>query len=102
CCNGADCRPVPYRTTASGVQMLIEGVWVTIPDSQVEQRSIEGDTGETGGGHWCGRRLGGENRFMTYCAFVPPGATGIVPRDAPGRSPGEPRNRMAQSRPHAH
>ncbi|MBN8942314.1 MAG: hypothetical protein J0H01_22600 [Rhizobiales bacterium] len=84
CCNGADCRPVPYRQTSSGVQMFIEGVWVTIPDAQVEQRSIEGDTGETGGGHWCGRRLNGENRFMTYCAFVPPSATQITPPRPPG------------------
>lgn len=84
CCNGTDCRPVPYRQTSSGVQMFIEGVWVTIPDSQVEQRSIEGDTGETGGGHWCGRRLNGENRFMTYCAFVPPSATRIAPHGPPG------------------
>ncbi|QCI66971.1 hypothetical protein [Phreatobacter stygius] len=102
CCDGTDCRPVRYRQTPSGVHMLIEGVWVRIPDSQVEQRTIEGDTGETGGGHWCGRRLLGENRFMTYCAFVPPSATGITPPGPPVGSPRPPRNRMAHSGPKAH
>lgn len=102
CCDGSDCRPVPYRQTSSGVQMLIEGVWVTIPDSQVEQRAIEGDTGETGGGHWCGRRLNGENRFMTYCAFVPPSATRIVPHGPVGGSSRLVQDRLGGSGAHAH
>lgn len=101
CCSGADCRPVPYRQTSSGVQMLIEGVWVPIPEAQIEQRSIEGDTGETGGGHWCGRRLGGA-RFLTYCAFVPPGATQIVPHGPPTGLSRLFRARLAGSGPHAH
>jgi hypothetical protein len=31
---------------------------------------LEGDTGETNGGHWCGERY--EGGFVTYCAFLPP------------------------------
>jgi hypothetical protein len=41
-----------------------------VPRAMVEYRSLEGDTGETNGGHWCGESY--EGGFVTYCAFLPP------------------------------
>ena len=32
-------------------------------------RALEGDTGETHGGHWCGLAVFGN---LTYCAILPP------------------------------
>jgi hypothetical protein len=74
CCNNRDCRPVEYRVRASGVQMLIHNSWRTIPADKVEYRLLDGDTGQTNGGHWCGEYKQGSGwiLFRTYCAFVPP------------------------------
>src|SRR5918993_1495632 len=80
CCNEQDCRPAPYRVTPAGVLMLVNGTWITVPDYRVQYRALPGDTGETGGGHWCG-----DTRFMagygmdysTYCAILPPNAAAI-------------------------
>lgn len=70
CCDNSDCRPAQYRVTSSGVEMLIGENWVRVPGGMVEYRALEGDTGETNGGHWCGERY--EGGFITYCAFLPP------------------------------
>jgi hypothetical protein len=70
CCDNSDCRPAPYRITSSGVEMQVGKTWVLVPRAMVEHRSLEGDTGETNGGHWCGERY--EGGFVTYCAFLPP------------------------------
>lgn len=70
CCDGTDCRAVPYRKTSSGFEMRVNDKWVLIPREKIERRTIEGDTGETAGGHWCGERY--EGGVITYCAFVPP------------------------------
>ena len=51
CCNEGDCRPAHYRTTANGVQMLVDGEWLAVPDEAIQYRALEGDTGETRGGH---------------------------------------------------
>jgi hypothetical protein len=72
CCNGQDCRPAPYRATASGVEMLIDGRWLPMNDNDIQYRAIPGDTGETNGGHWCGRYIELAGGFVTYCAFLPP------------------------------
>ena len=72
CCNRTDCRSAPYRITASGVQMLLDRTWVTIPAASIIYRDLEGDTGETGGGHWCGAYLMFEDTFLTRCAVLPP------------------------------
>ena len=76
CCDGSECRPAPYRVGAWGVQMRIDGSWFDIHHDLIEYRSIEGDTGETGGGHWCGRHEQAPystwTYFKTYCAFLPP------------------------------
>ena len=55
CCDDGDCRPAPYRVTPTGVQMLVNGDWIAVPNDTIQYRAIPGDTGETGGGHWCGR-----------------------------------------------
>jgi hypothetical protein len=70
CCDGTDCRPAPYRVTASGVEMRVGETWIVVPRETVQHRALEGDTGETNGGHWCGERY--EGSFITYCAFLPP------------------------------
>ena len=62
--------PALYRTTSSGVEMLVGKTWVWVPRAMVEYRSLEGDTGETNGRHWCGEQY--EGGFVTYCAFLPP------------------------------
>ena len=79
CCNDSDCRPAPYRFTAGKLRMLVDGLWIEVPSEQVQYRALPGDTGETGGGHWCGvaydQSLGALH--MTRCAILPPqsGAT---------------------------
>ena len=45
---------MPYRVTPAGVQMLVDGEWIAVPDHVIQYRALPGDTGETAGGHWCG------------------------------------------------
>ena len=81
CCSDQDCRPVPYRVTPAGVQMLVHGNWIAVPDHVIQYRALPGDTGETGGGHWCGeiRLLQDETvRYSTLCAILPPNRAAIV------------------------
>lgn len=70
CCNGGDCRPAMYRKVSSGVEMLVAGQWVWVPEARIQYRHLDGDTGETGGAHWCGEAYDGGH--ITYCAFLPP------------------------------
>jgi hypothetical protein len=74
CCNGKDCKPAPYRMTAAGVEMFVDGRWVLVPEDVIQYRTLPGDTGETAGGHWCGL----ENYDATYCAILPPAAASLV------------------------
>ena len=81
CCNDQDCRPVPYRVTPAGVQMLVHGNWIAVPDHAIQYRALPGDTGETAGGHWCGeiRLLQDETvRYSTHCAILPPNGAAIL------------------------
>jgi hypothetical protein len=82
CCDERDCRPAQYRITSVGVEMLLDGEWVRVPDSVIQYRSLEGDTGKTRGGHWCGVEERYDHpphpnhpafRFSTRCAILPPG-----------------------------
>ncbi len=75
CCHDGDCRPVPYRLTPKGVQMFVDGQWLDIPRGSIQYRTLAGDRGETGGGHWCGLRdaLG----YFTRCAILPPQSAAI-------------------------
>jgi hypothetical protein len=80
CCHEGDCRPAPYRVTPTGVQMFVEGEWITVPDFTIQYRALLGDTGETDGGHWCGRMQNGRGSTMdyaTHCAILPPNPTAI-------------------------
>ena len=80
CCSDQDCRPVPYRVTPAGVQMLVHGNWIAVPDHLIQYRALPGDTGETGGGHWCGeiRYTPGDGvDYSTHCAILPPNATSL-------------------------
>jgi hypothetical protein len=81
CCDDSDCRPARYRVISAGVQMQVDQRWISVPPSAIQYRILSGDRGETGGGHWCGRRahdvevlndpLG--NGYFTFCAILPPG-----------------------------
>src|SRR3954447_18064845 len=97
CCNEYDCRPAPYRVTPSGVQMSVYGAWIDVPNDKIQYRALPGDTGETAGGHWCGRPRDWQSPrvVLTYCAVLPPQATAVsrsplVLHVAPGLFHGEP------------
>jgi hypothetical protein len=87
CCDERDCRPAHYRITSASVEMLLDDEWVRVPNDVIQYRSLDGDTGETRGGHWCGvtNWNGFEypphphhpglhpSRFYTRCVILPPG-----------------------------
>ena len=80
CCDHKDCRPAPYRVTPAGVQMFVDGDWISVPDYTIQYRALPGDTGETAGGHWCGdirTRHGDGLDYSTHCAILPPNAVAI-------------------------
>ena len=72
CCTGQDCRPAHYRSGGDGIEMLVDNRWLPVAGYDVMYRSLPGDTGETFGGHWCGRNIPIEGRYITYCAVLPP------------------------------
>jgi hypothetical protein len=80
CCDEGDCRPAPYRLTPTGVQMFAEGEWIAVPHATIQYRTLPDDTGETDGGHWCGRFENGPGfrmGYAIYCAILPPNPTAI-------------------------
>ncbi len=77
CCDNTDCRPAVYRLTARGVQMYVDRQWINVPNGRIQYRALSGDTGETGGGHWCGSAYEPdfsnlEGLYVTKCAILPP------------------------------
>ena len=74
CCNEGDCRPAHYRKGRFGIEMFVQQRWITVPQSMVEYRMLDGDTGETNGGHWCGTHAHYEDALFTHCVFLPPDA----------------------------
>ena len=77
CCDNRDCRPARYRVSATGVQMFVDQRWIDVPDERIQYRALPGDTGETGGGHWCGSFYQPDVSsrsilHMTKCAVLPP------------------------------
>ena len=72
CCTGQDCRPAHYRSGGDGIEMLVDNRWLPVAGYDVMYRSLPGDTGETFGGHWCGRNIPIEGGYITYCAVLPP------------------------------
>jgi hypothetical protein len=81
CCDEKDCRPARYRVTPTGVWMLVDGEWVEAPGYTIQYRALSGDSGETNGGHWCGRsyqRVDNSVFHVTQCAILPPGAASLL------------------------
>ena len=40
CCNNHDCRPAHYRLSSTGVQMLVSGEWIVVPNAAMTARKI--------------------------------------------------------------
>ena len=79
CCNHTDCQPAPFKSTARGVEMFVNGRWIGIPTDKLQYRVLSGDSGATGGGHWCGSTDWNVEGFsnldlyeVTLCAILPP------------------------------
>jgi len=84
CCNETDCRPANYRVTVAGVEMLLDGEWVHVPNEVIQFHTLHGETGETHGGHWCGNMYRSfeklhpdyspmsQSFFYTRCVILPP------------------------------
>jgi hypothetical protein len=75
CCDDRDCQPAPYRFTASGLQMFVDKRWIDVPAETVQYHALEGDTGKTSGGHWCGSAKEFDSMaafYITKCAILPP------------------------------
>ncbi len=70
CCDERDCKPAPYRMTPAGVEMLVDGRWMVVPDDTIQYHVLLGDAGDTAGGHWCGFYLGPQ--IVTHYAILPP------------------------------
>jgi hypothetical protein len=79
CCNDRDCQPAPYRFTATGLQMFVNRRWIDVPSDKIQYVAIPGDTGETGGGHWCGLSYepSGGPLYITHCAILPPQSASV-------------------------
>jgi hypothetical protein len=71
CCHGVDCRPAPWRIVNGGVEMYVNGRWISVHDEAIQYRTLEGDEGKSNGGHWCGAPLQ-QDEFVTFCAVLPP------------------------------
>lgn len=71
CCDEGECRPAYYRRGRFGLEMFVFQRWIAVPDTAIEYRFLDGDPGETNGGHWCGAEAS-ELGVLTYCAFLPP------------------------------
>ena len=52
--------------------MFVYGKWVPVAAYDIQYRALDGDTGETQGGHWCGREVAFGAGIVTYCAVLPP------------------------------
>ena len=80
CCNEIDCAPAPFQVTPIGIQMLVHGRWIAVPNNKIQYRLHPGDMGVTGGGHWCGidSDLGLEPEPVTRCAIVPPNSAAVA------------------------
>ncbi len=61
--------------------MLVDGNWIEVPNYTIEYRALAGDTGETGGAHWCGRayqKVDNSVFHVTQCAVLPPNAADLA------------------------
>jgi hypothetical protein len=78
--NGASCcsetaRPHHFEQSLT-VWMFVQGRWIPVPNNEIQYRTLLGDDGQTGGGHWCGWALDptgptGDNRGSHHlCSFA--------------------------------
>ena len=77
CCDNSDCVPAPFRVTPEGLQMLVRGVWINVPDFYIQYRALLGDM-TPHKSHWCGAlHLVPERgaNTLTRCAILPPHAS---------------------------
>jgi hypothetical protein len=77
CCDNRDCQLAPYRFGATGLQMFVDKRWIEVPSDKIQYVAVPGDTGETGGGHWCGfadepNGMDSRTLYTTRCAILPP------------------------------
>jgi hypothetical protein len=74
CCDKDDCRPANYQMTRNGVMMQVGQEWISVHPDTIVYRTLPGDSGETAGGHWCGRAANDplETGHVTLCAILPP------------------------------
>lgn len=61
CCNDTDCQPVDERTKDSHYEALVDGRWITIPDSKVRK-----EPSPDGQAHICGIPLQ-DGAYIVYC-----------------------------------
>ncbi len=77
CCNDGDCVPAPFRVTPDGVEMLVRGVWISVPRWYIMYLALPGDTTPYRS-HWFGAldllSKDGVNT-LTRCAILPPHAS---------------------------
>ena len=91
CCNETDCRPARFRVTPQGVEMFVGGRWARVPNENIQYRTLTGDTGDTGGGHWCGQADwgydgsgGADVYWVTRCAILQPNFSSLPAPEALG------------------
>src|SRR5215218_4464523 len=79
CCNDRDCRRAPLSVYGHRSADVVDARWIEIPSDKIQYIAIPGDTGETGGGHWCG--LAYEPSvgplYITHCAILPPQSASV-------------------------
>src|ERR671912_2602822 len=68
-------RPHHFEQSLT-VWMFVQGRWIPVPNNEIQYRTLLGDDGQTGGGHWCGWALDptgptGDSRAHTICAVLP-------------------------------
>jgi hypothetical protein len=82
CCDNRDCQLAPYRFGATGLQMFVDKRWIAVPSDKIQYVAVPGDTGETGGGHWCGfadepNGMDSRTLYTTRCAILPPQSASV-------------------------
>ena len=71
---------------------LVSLEWIVVPDETIQYRALEGDTGETAGGHWCSStRL---RTIMTFCAVLPPSSASSIKAESNPKQQSHPHSRL--------
>jgi hypothetical protein len=67
CCNLADCRPTKARMIDDHYEVMIDGVWVSVPSDKINKV-----TAPDMGAHVCAPVQQGTNKGVIYCVVLPP------------------------------